>query len=200
MRAYSINELYEFTPDVGLTRSSKRNPLTEQGALNEAEFIDMRLSPQRSRVGALFDIRWCDFEKSNTALLVLTGVGNVAWSNDARRQLPWYSTRGYWVPSTAEFSPSMASNDADPWAKDADQPETATHPTTMPVVEKLPEYVLRFDWLSLSGLAARIYIGHIDGLTGAPPDMTELSDAEIIAGFPQWSSVMEVHEYYTYIS
>jgi hypothetical protein len=30
--------------------------------------------------------------------------------------------------------------------------------------------------------------------------MTELSDAEIIAGFPQWSSVIEVHEYYTYLS
>jgi hypothetical protein len=64
----------------------------------------------------------------------------------------------------------------------------------------LPEYVLTFDWLSVSGLAARLYLGRIDGLDGAPPDMTELSDAEIIAGFPQWSSVIEVHEYYTYLS
>ena len=93
----------------------------------------------------------------------------------------------------------MASDDADTWAKDADH-GTAVHPTTVPAVEKLPEYVLRFDWLSISGLSARIYIGHIDGLDGAPPDMTELPDAEIIAGFPQWSSVMDVREYYRYIS
>ena len=200
MSAYSISELYEFTPDVGLTRSSRPNPLTTQGALNEAEFIDMRLSPQRSRVGAIFDIRWCDFEKSNTALVVLTGVGNVAWSNDARRHHPWYSTRGYWMPSTSEFLPPVTSNDADTWAKDADHTETAVHPKIMPLVRKLPEYVLRFDWLSLSGLAAQIYIGHIDGLDGTPPDMTELSDAEIIAGFPQWSSAMDVHEHYAHIS
>jgi hypothetical protein len=200
MSAYSINELYEFTPDVGLTGSSRRNPLTEQGALNEAEFIDMRLSPQRSRVGAIFDIRWCDFERSNTALVVLTGVGKVAWSNDVSRQHPWYSTRGYWTPTMSEFFPPITPNDEDMWAKDADAPETAAHLTTMPAVKKLPEYVLRFDRLALSGLAAQIYIGHIDGLDGAPPDMTERSDAEIIAGFPQWSSVMEVNEHYTYTS
>ncbi|KZS67695.1 hypothetical protein A4G27_01815 [Mycobacterium kansasii] len=68
----------------------------------------------------------------------------------------------------------------------------------MPAIEKLTEYVLKFDWFSMSGLTARIYIGHVDGLDGAPPDMTELSDAEIIAGFPQWESVMEVREQYTY--
>jgi hypothetical protein len=58
--------------------------------------------------------------------------------------------------------------------------------------------VLRFDWLSISGLAARIYIGRADGFDGAQPDMTVLSDAEIIAGFPQWSSIIDVNEYYTY--
>jgi hypothetical protein len=200
MSAYAITELYEFTPDIGLTGSSRPNPLTEQGALNEAEFIDMRLSPQRSRVGAIFDIRWCDFEKSNTALVVLTGVRKVAWSNDASRQHPWYSTRGYWTPTTSEFFPAIMPNDEDMWAKDADRPETTAHPTTTPAAKKLPEYVLRFDRLALSGLAARIYIGHIDGLDGAPPDMTDLSDAEIIAGFPQWSSVMEVNDHYTYAS
>jgi hypothetical protein len=28
--------------------------------------------------------------------------------------------------------------------------------------------------------------------------MVELSDAELIAGFPQWSSVMDVREHYAY--
>ncbi|KAA1247774.1 hypothetical protein F0Q45_22260 [Mycobacterium simiae] len=199
MSAYSINELYEFTPGVELTTSSRPNPLIEQGALNEAEFIDMRLSPQRSRVGVIFDVRWCDFERSNAALVVLTGAGMIAWSNDASRQHRWYSTRGYWTPTTSEFASPITPNDGDVWAKDADRSETAAYPTTLPGAKKLPEYTLRFDWLSLSGLTARIYIGHVEGLDGAPPDMTELSDAEIIAGFPQWSSVMQVNEHYTYI-
>ncbi|MGV7360501.1 hypothetical protein LAUMK4_03009 [Mycobacterium persicum] len=198
MNAYSIRELYEFAPEVMLTTASRANPLIEQGALNEAEFIDMRLSPQRSRAGVIFDIRWSGFEDSNTALVVVTGVGKVAWSNDASRQYPWYSTRGYWTPTTSNSPPLIAPNGGDIWARDADRPGTVADPRAMPAIEKLTEYVLNFDWLSLSGLTARIYIGHVDGLGGAPPDMTEFSDAEIIAGFPQWESVMEVREQYTY--
>lgn len=198
MSSYLINELYEFTPDVGLRASSRLNPLVEDGALNEAEFIDMRLSPQRSRVGIIFDIQWCHFEESNAALVVLTGVGKTAWSNDSiRRQRPWYSTRGYWTPTTSEWYP-RASDGRIAWAEDAVDPETAAALTATPVVEALPEHVLGFGGLSVSALSAQIYIGHIGGLDGAPPDMTELSDAEIIAGFPQWSSVMEVREHYKY--
>src|SRR5574337_1458132 len=197
MSSYSINELYEFTPDVELRASSRLNPLVEDSALNEVEFIDMRLSPQRSRVGIIFDIQWCDFEGSNAALAVLTGVGKVAWSNDASRQRPWYSTRGYWTPTTSEWCPPTPSEGRVIWAEDAGVSD-ATALATRPAVKKLSEYVLGFDWLSVSGLRAQIYIGHIDGLDGAPPDMTELSDTEIIAGFPQWSSVMEVREHYKY--
>lgn len=199
MNAYSINELYEFTPDVGVTVSSRRNPLVEAGALNEAEFIDMRVSPQRSRVGVIFDIQWCDFEGSNAALVVLTSVGKVSWSNDAIRQHPWYSTRGYWTPRESEWYPAIANGNKDRWAKDADIPETAAvDSTTVPTINKLREYILGFDWLSVSGLIAQIYIGHISGLDSAPPDMSELSDADIIAGYPQWSSVLEVREHYIY--
>jgi hypothetical protein len=102
--AHSINELYEVAPDVGSTTSSRPNPLIGNGALNEAEFIDMRLSPQRSRAGVIVDIRWCDSANSNVALVVLTGLGKVAWSNDGNsRRHKWYSTRGYWTPTTSEF-------------------------------------------------------------------------------------------------
>jgi hypothetical protein len=199
MSSHSINELYEFTPDVGSRTSSRLNPLVEDSALNEAEFIDMRLSPQRSRVGIIFDIQWCHFEGANAALAVLAGVGKVAWSNDAsRRQRPWYSTRGYWTPTAFESYPPIASDGRVTWAEDAVGPEAPGALTTTPAIKKLSEYVLGFDELSVSGLRAQIYIGHIDGLDGAPPDMTELSDAEIIAGFPRWSSVMEVREHYKY--
>ena len=199
MSAYSINELYEVAPDVGPTTSTRPNPLMDEGALDEAEFVEMRLSPQRSRAGVIFDIRWCDFPNSNVALVVLTGLGKVAWSNDGNnRRHKWYSTRGYWTPTTSEFHPPTTPNSEDKWARDVGAPDASAHPATTRATTKISEYVLGFDWLSVSGLVARIYIGHTDGLDSTPPDMTELSDTEILAGFPQWSSIMDVHEYYTY--
>ncbi|BBZ12618.1 hypothetical protein [Mycobacterium branderi] len=203
MSHYSINELYEFAPKVELRASSRLNPLTEEGALNEAEFIDMRLSPQRSRAGVLLDIRGIGFEGSNTALLVLTGVGKAGWTSDDTRQHPWYARRGDWTPTT-----SVWNKPAQPWtagsplwahdAVDASHVATAAPPIDKPANNKLPEYIVGFGSLAVSALSAQIYLGHVDGLGEAPPDMTELSDAEIIAGFPQWSSIMEVREHYVY--
>jgi hypothetical protein len=195
--SYSINELYEFTPDVPI-RGQRANPLPMPGALNEAEFIDLRLSPQRSRAGMIFDVKWCDFEGSNTALVVLTSVGKITWVNGDNRQRPWYSTRGNWVPATSGWYPPTTAGSGQAWAKDLDEPDDALASMTLPTIHKLSEYVLGFDWLSASGLSAQIYLGHIDGLDGAAPDMSELSDAEIIAGYPQWSSVMKVREHYVY--
>ena len=197
MSQYPVSQLYEFTPEVQPTSSSRRNPLVFVGALDEAEFIDMRLSPQRSRVGVLCAIQWCrDFEGSNAALAVLTGVGGVSWSNDDQsRQRPWHAQYGDWepkrsAPGGAPFPPWNAARE-DSWAVDAaSSPAEAVGPPT--------DYILQFGRLSVSSKAARIYIGHIEGLGDAPPDMGELPDAEIIAGFPQWSSVMEVREYYSY--
>lgn len=210
MKIYPINQLYEFTPEIG-PGSLRPNPLGRVGALNEAEFIDMRLSPQRSRAGILCDIKWCsDFKGSNTALVVLLGVGNVSWSNDEHsRQLPWHARYVTWEPGTAIRGnlpppPLITDDDKEMWALDASRsPEQAAVVGPPSASEEakngeLPEYILKLGRLSLSGLSAALYIGHVDGMDGAPPDMTELSDAEIIAGFPQWSSVMEVQEYYTY--
>jgi hypothetical protein len=111
--------------------------LTDNGALNEAEFIDMRLSPQRSRAGVIFDIRWCDFANSNVALVVLTGLGKVAWSNDGNsRRHKWYSTRGYWTPTTSEFYRLVKPNAEAEWAKDAGVPGAAAESSATPAVAK----------------------------------------------------------------
>jgi hypothetical protein len=199
--SYAISRLYEYTPDIGSETSSNSNPLITQGALDEAELIDVRLSPQRSRAGVIFDIRWCGFTGSNVALVVMTGVGKFTWSNDvSTRQKDWYSTRGSWTPSTTGHPRPPAGDSDQIWAADANSAEASNSRAITSRAEGLQEYVLGFDWLSLSGLAARMYIGYAPGLGDAPPDMTELSDAEIIAGYPQWSSAMEVREYYTYSS
>jgi hypothetical protein len=201
VKSYLISHLYEFTPDIGFETASATNPLIEKGALDEAELIDVRLSPQRSRAGAIFDVRWCEFTGSNVALVVLTGVGKLAWSNDVTsRERDWYSARGYWTPARSEHSARVTGDSDQAWAADADFSTVASNRTIARPGEKFQEYVLGFDWLSLSGLAARMYIGYTTGLGHAPPDMTELSDAEIIAGYPQWSSKIQIREHYTYFS
>ena len=53
--------------------------------------------------------------------------------------------------------------------------------------------------LSLAGDSAQLYLGCIEQLDGRRiPDMGTESDDQIIAGFPRWSSVMTVQEYYRY--
>lgn len=203
MDFYPINRLYDFTPKVESRTSARRNPLTYAGALNEAEFIDIRLSPQRSRAGILFDTRLCgDFEGSNTALVVLTGVGKALWSNDnSTRRHPWHAEYGCLAPRTAILSEGHSCGE-DMWAVDvpnASEEAAVSLSTPKNEANSMSEYILVFGSLSVTALGAQIYIGHVDGLDGAIPDMTEFSDAEIIAGFPQWSSVMEVREHYRYI-
>lgn len=210
MKSFSIRQLFESTPRIEALNAIQRNPLAFKGALNEAEFIDMRLSPQRSRVGILYDIRWCqNFKGSNTALVVMTSVGKVLWTNDEQaRQRPWHACYGNWLPKrlnrTEPLFPLWTSEDAQLWASD---PETATTQTEAPAsspnagheaVDPQGDYVLEFGQLSVSGLSAQIYIGHVAGMDGAPPDMGELSDLEIINGFPQWSSLLEVAEHHIY--
>ena len=208
MNSYHVGQLYESTPKVDVGISTKGNPLTEVGALNEAEFIDMRLSPQRSRVGIIFDTRLCgDFEGSNAALVVLIGTEKASWTNDDRsRRHPWYAQYGSLTPriSVRTDGPSLSriTDKHDMWARDAlDATDNTGAPlSTSHGAEKrsVAEYTLVFGRLSVTALSAQIYVGHIDGLDGAIPDMSELSDAEIIAGYPQWSSVMEVREHYIY--
>jgi len=160
-----------------------------KGPLNEAEFIDMRFSAQRSRVGIIFDIRGIGFEGSNTALVVLTGVGKVSWSNDELRQYPWRARRGEWEPTTASWTKPQEwwRKGADLWALDAAGASAKTSaPTTTPDAtdNAMPEYILHFEWLTVSALGAEMYLGYVEGMDGPPPNMGEESDAELIAGFP----------------
>lgn len=210
MNLYPVSHLYEFMPEVEVT-SRRPNPLGIVGALNDAEFIDMRISPQRSRAGILCDIKWCaDFEGANTALVVLLGIGSIFWSNDEKsRQLPWHARYVTWEPQTATgnglpSTPLAVESAHDQWALDVPnipQAAATVAPTSAPAATEdgeREEYKLQLGRLSVSALGAALYIGHVDGLDGAPPDMTELGDAEIIVGYPQWSSIIKVREFYAY--
>jgi hypothetical protein len=208
MRLYPVSQLYEFTPRVEATTSSGRNPLSSAGALTEAEFIDMRLSPQRSRAGILFDTRLCvDLKDSNAALVVVVGVAKILWSNDDRaRQQPWRARYGSLEPrvSTGGETPLpiwSPTGRESTWAldvSDASGPAATSPSPHGNEIDGSPDYILEFGPLFVSGLSAQIYIGRVDGLDDGIPDMGELPDTEIIAGFPQWSSLMAVHEHHTY--
>jgi hypothetical protein len=164
----------------------------------------MRFSAQRSRISIIFDIRGLGFGGSNTALVVLTGVGKVSWSNDELRQYPWRARRGDWEPVTSSWTKPQEwwSKGADLWAMDAGSAsaKTAAGTTTTPEITNntVPEYILNFEWLAVSALGAEMYFGYVEGMDGPPPDMGEESDADLIAGFPQWSSAMTVQEHYSY--
>ena len=206
MNSYLVGQLYESTPKLDLGTSREWNPLTEVGSLNEAEFIDMRLTPQRSRLGIIFDTRLCgDFEGSNAALVVLSQARNVSWANTGSGQHPWRAQYGSMYPRTSgrnEASSSWITNTNDMWALDASgAANQASDPlSTSHGVQDGPlrEYTLEFGSLLVTASRAQMYVGHIEGLDGAIPDMSELSDAEIIAGYPQWSSLMEVREHYVH--
>jgi hypothetical protein len=205
MTRYSINELYEFTPEVESGSVERLNPLAGKGALNAAEFVDMQIAAQRSRAGIIFDIRGLSFDGSNTALLVLTGVGNAGWDDEMSEQYAWTARPGNWEPSTSQRAIPPKWVYSGP-ARDAPlTPVTAVDTTTpqhKPEESMLTEYTLSraglWDRLTVSGLHAEMYIGHVEGMDGSPPDMGQASNADIIAGFPQWSSMMTIREHYRY--
>jgi hypothetical protein len=171
MNSYSMNELYDFAPDVEPGSFERLNPLTTHGSLLESELIDVRVSAQRSRAGIIFDLRSSlYFAGPTTALVVLIGTGNISWDNDGyRRCRPWGARYSDWEPITAAEEYTLE----------------------IPGIMSGP--------LTVSAIRAEMYVGTVEELDGrAPPNMGEEPDAAIIAGFPQWSSVMTVNEHYRY--
>ncbi|WIM88559.1 hypothetical protein PT015_03415 [Candidatus Mycobacterium wuenschmannii] len=172
MGSYSIDQLYHFTPDVASRQTDQANPLIESDSLNEAELVDIRLSAQRGRVGLLLDLRGAlGFPEYNTALAVLTGVASVDWSDDGGRQLgstDWKARWGDWEPRFSDGAYTLRT-------------AGGTHAATIVAAR------------------AELYLGNVDALGDGPiPDFTTDSVADIIAGFPQWSSTMLVAEHHQY--
>lgn len=175
MNSYSINKLYELTPDVDSPPTDLPNPLTEVESLREAELVDIRLAAQRARVGLLFDLRGAlGFSKPsdpNAGLVVLTSVSGVDWSDtEGLQHAPdrWMSRWGDWEPSVGDGAYTIRTGGA-------------TH------------------MLTVTAARAEIYLGSIEDLDQRPvPDTAKESAADIIAGFPQWSSTMLVTEHHRY--
>ena len=175
MNSYSIDDLYAFTPEVETDSFERLNPLTDNGSLTEAEIVDVRLSAQRSRVGIIVDLRSAlYFAAPNAALVVLTGVTDVSWHNrDSHVWGPhsWGAFYASWEPTATAADYTL----------------------------KVPGITVGAI-LTVSAASVQMYVGKIAELHDdrPVPNMSEEADADIIAGFPQWSSEMAVHEHYRY--
>jgi hypothetical protein len=82
----TIEELLR--PDPELRRFAAQpemDPLTEEGALQEAQLLDVRFDALRSTVGLLFELRLAlQLREANTGVLVARGVRALSWTAGQR--------------------------------------------------------------------------------------------------------------------
>ncbi len=82
-------------PDPALRRLAAQpemDPLTEDGALQEAQLLDVRFDALRSTVGLLFELRMAlQLREANTGVLVARGVRELSWSTGGRSPAPRFA-------------------------------------------------------------------------------------------------------------
>jgi hypothetical protein len=84
------------------------DPLTEDGALQEAQLLDVRIDALRSTVGLLFELRTAlQLREANTGVLVARGLRELAWSAGQRSTPRTAWTVGGSVTSNADRLFSM---------------------------------------------------------------------------------------------
>jgi len=135
------------------------NPLTESGALREAQLLEMRVDVLTSTAGLLFDLRNAlQLRTGDTAVLVVLGLREVSWSAELRM-----TARTAW--NVVKSEPTSASG------------------TVIVEFAFVPDARLR-----LAANSAEFFVGHVAGLSDVPPDFTSDAEATIHAGLASWSS------------
>lgn len=94
------------SPDPGLRRFASQpemDPLTEEGALQEAQLLDVRFDALRSTVGLLFELRLAlQLREGNTGVLIARGVRQLSWTAEQRSTLRTAWTVGGSIPSNED--------------------------------------------------------------------------------------------------
>lgn len=133
------------------------DPLTEPGALREAQLLDVRLTAVTSTVGLLFDLRTAlQFMMGNTAVLVAHGVREFRWRAEPRAtaRTAWNVVRS--EPSGRERLFFL---------------EVGFVPSAQ---------------LTLIAESAEFYVGDIVDLSDIPPDYGSGDESAIEAGLANW--------------
>ncbi len=136
------------------------DPLTEEGALQEAALVDMRLIAAESILAVLFDLRMAlQLRMGNTAILVARGVRELEWGAGAGVRLPriWYAVVGS-APDTRDGRFALT-------------------------IGLAPDAELR-----LVAAGAEFFVGDVPHLNETPPDFTVAGAEEIAGGIPSWES------------
>jgi hypothetical protein len=89
-----IQDLLRRDPELhGYAALPEMDPLTEEGALQEAQLLDIRFDALRLRVGMLFELRTAlQLREVNTGVLVAHGVRALSWEAEPRS-----TTRTAWA-------------------------------------------------------------------------------------------------------
>jgi hypothetical protein len=75
------------------------DPLTENGALQEAQLLDVRFDALRGTVGLLFELRLAlQLREGNTGVLIARGVRQLSWAAEQRSTLRTAWTVGGSIP------------------------------------------------------------------------------------------------------
>lgn len=71
-------------PVSGLVGSPEMDPITEKGALQEAQLVEVLYNAVRCRIGLLFDLRIAlQLRMHNTGLLIFDGVASFSWVSNS---------------------------------------------------------------------------------------------------------------------
>jgi len=137
------------------------DPLTEAGALQEADLVAVSFDVLTASAGLLFDLRNAlQLQSGNAALLIARGVDRFAWDAQDLRDLPFVS---HLVTGS---SPSV---------------DGCRFTLSLGMVPDAG--------LTLRARGAEFFVGDVPGLGEAPPDFFECSADLVRAEMPGWQSV-----------
>jgi len=156
-----VMTIYELLADPGRRIHAaypEMDALTEDGALQEAQLVDVRFEALTSTASLLFDCRQAiQIRMANTAVVVMHGIRHLTWTGQRRGSRTAWNVIGS-TPSVHEqyFSLELV------FVPDA--------------------------WFELQGEAGEFFVGDVPDLPDAPPNFGSDDDATIQAGMPSWGS------------
>ncbi len=156
-----IEELFTDPTRRDYAAMPEMDPLTEEGALQEADLVAVKLDVMTASAGLLFDLRNAlQLRLGNAALLIARGVDRFEWDVQDARDLPFVAH------IVTGSTPAIAG---------------CRFELTLGFVPDAG--------LSLRARGAEFFVGAVPDLGEAPPDFLEGSADLIRAEMPGWASV-----------
>jgi hypothetical protein len=141
------------------------DPLTEEGALQEAQLLDLRFDVLADVVGIIFELRQAlQLREANTGVLVARGVRKVTWAGRGRGTalMAWPVDNSIPRAQDGVFELSLGL-----WGGSLG------------------------GCLELAAETAAFFVGDVPGLSEAPTDYTDHDRASIVGKIACWESLFE---------